>query len=56
MGVFRGGSVPGLWHSKRAGTANPGSFETLGERSVLGTRTLVRSQKRAGSHLIVVQR
>lgn len=56
MGVCRGGSIPGVWHSKGEETANPESFETLGEGCVLGTWILARSRKRAGSYLVVVQR
>lgn len=41
--VCRGGSVPGVWHSKGAGTTHPGSFETLDEGSVLKAWILGRS-------------
>lgn len=39
------GSAPGVWHSQAAGTSNPGSLDTLGERSVLSTWILGKSLK-----------
>lgn len=39
------GSTPGVWHSQGAGISNPGSLDTLGERSVLVAWILGKSLK-----------